>query len=85
MGAKVVVKGKIALSRSPGTLPHAGYALAGFSLLAALLFHAYWSSPADQHYGQFLNFWKNVTIAGGMLMLAAFGPGKLSIEGRRGA
>jgi putative oxidoreductase len=63
----------------------AGYALAAFSLAAALLFHAYWSSPADQHYGQFLNFWKNVTIAGGMLMLAAFGPGTLSIEGRRSA
>ena len=63
----------------------AGLALAGFSLVAALLFHAYWSSPPDQHYGQYLNFWKNVTIAGGMLMLAAFGPGTLSIEGRRAA
>ena len=63
----------------------AGYALAGFSLLAALLFHAYWSSPPEQHYAQFLNFWKNVTIAGGMLMLAAFGPGTLSIDAKRGA
>ena len=63
----------------------AGLALAGFSLAAALLFHAYWSSPAEQHYAQFLNFWKNVTIAGGMLMLAAFGPGALSVDARRGA
>lgn len=63
----------------------AGYALAGFSLLAALLFHAYWNVPAAQHMGQYLNFWKNVTIAGGMLVLAAFGPGALSIEGRRNA
>ena len=63
----------------------AGLALAGFSLVAALLFHAYWSSPPEQYYAQYLNFWKNVTIAGGMLMLAAFGPGALSIEGRRSA
>ena len=32
-----------------------------------------------------LMMWKNITIAGGFLVLAAFGPGALSIDGRRAA
>lgn len=63
----------------------AGLALAGFSLVAALLFHAYWNAPQAEYFGQYLNFWKNVTIAGGMLMLAAQGPGAFSIDARRAA
>jgi putative oxidoreductase len=63
----------------------AAYALAIFSLLAGFLFHGYWAAPEAAKYGQFVNFWKNVTIAGGMLMLAAFGPGSISIDARRKA
>ena len=63
----------------------AAFALAAFSLAAAVLFHGYWAVPEAQRFGQYLNFWKNVTIAGGMLMLAAFGPGTLSVDGRRRA
>ena len=32
-----------------------------------------------------LMMWKNVTIAGGFLVLAAFGPGLWSVDARRGA
>ena len=32
-----------------------------------------------------LMMWKNITIAGGFLVLAAFGPGSLSLDARRGA
>ena len=63
----------------------AAYALAAFSLLAALVFHGYWAVPEAEKYGQYLNFWKNVTIAGGMLVLAAFGPGSISLDARRNA
>ena len=63
----------------------AAYALAGFSLAAAVLFHGYWAVPEAEKFGQYLNFWKNVTIAGGMLMLAAFGPGTISLDARRNA
>ena len=63
----------------------AAYALAGFTLLAAILFHAYWGVPEAARMGQYLNFWKNVTIAGGMLVLAAFGPGAISVDAKRGA
>lgn len=50
--------------------------LAGFSLLTAITFHR---NFADQI--QMTNFLKNVSIAGGFLLLAANGPGLLSIDG----
>jgi putative oxidoreductase len=53
-------------------------ALAAFTLLAALVFHFDFADPM-----QAISFWKNVAIAGGFLMLAANGPGALSIDGRR--
>jgi putative oxidoreductase len=60
-----------------------GLLFAGFTLLAALIFHAYWNVPEAARMGQYLSFWKNVSISGGMLMLAAFGPGRLSLDARR--
>lgn len=53
----------------------AALALAAFSLLAGVLFHGNLADPM-----QGILFWKNVAIAGGMLMLAAHGPGALSVE-----
>lgn len=52
-------------------------ALAAFSVIAALIFHF---DFADQM--QAISFWKNVAIAGGFLMLAASGPGALSVDAR---
>jgi putative oxidoreductase len=49
--------------------------LAGFSLLTAITFHR---NFADQI--QMTNFLKNVSIAGGFLLLAANGPGLVSID-----
>ena len=63
----------------------AGLALAVFSVLAAFIFHNYWNADAASHMGQYINFWKNISIAGGMLLVSAFGPGSISIEGRRQA
>lgn len=53
----------------------AAFALAGFSLLTAAFFH---SNLADQ--AQFINFFKNVAMAGGFLFLVGFGGGKFSID-----
>ena len=61
----------------------AALALAVFSLLAGLIFHAYWTVPADQVMNMQINFWKNVAIAGGFLALAAFGPGAISVDAKR--
>jgi putative oxidoreductase len=61
----------------------AALALAVFSVLAAVIFHAYWGVPADQVMGQQINFWKNISIAGGFLLLAGFGAGGISVDAKR--
>lgn len=53
--------------------------LAGFCMLSALLFHFDLSNSM-----QTIMFNKNISIAGGFLFLVAMGPGRLSIEGRKG-
>jgi putative oxidoreductase len=53
------------------------FLLAGFSLLTAIVFHL---NFADQT--QLTNFLKNVSIAGGFLLLVAQGAGPLSIDQR---
>ncbi len=54
----------------------AAIALAGFCLLTAFLIHL----PA----GETIEVQKNIAMAGGFLVLAAFGPGAWSIDGRLG-
>jgi putative oxidoreductase len=59
----------------------AGLVLAIFTLAAGLLFHDYWSlTDAAQIAANKINFWKNVAISGGMLMVFAFGPGRYSVD-----
>ena len=63
----------------------AAIALGVFTLLASVLFHAYWAAPAPQAYVQQLMFMKNLAVAGGMFLVAALGAGPLSIDARRAA
>ena len=56
--------------------------LAAFSLAAGAIFHAYWAAPLAEVFGQRQAFFKNLGIAGGLLVLAAFGPGRLSLDAR---
>ncbi len=60
-------------------------ALAGFTLLAGVIFHNFWAVPQAEQMAQQINFMKNLAIAGGMLVVAAFGPGRLSLDARRRA
>lgn len=53
----------------------AALALAGFTILSALFFHF---DLGNQ--GQLIHFLKNLSIAGGMLMLYAGGPGKFAMN-----
>ena len=55
------------------------FLLAGFTLLSALLFH--WD-PGNQQ--QYISFMKNVSIAGGFLMIVALGAGAFSLDKLRG-
>ncbi|PWC17884.1 DoxX family protein [Brenneria corticis] len=48
---------------------------AGFTLLTALLFHTNFAEGVNQ-----IMFLKNLTIAGGFLLLAVTGPGAYSID-----
>jgi putative oxidoreductase len=51
--------------------------LAGYSLLAALIFHANFGDQIEM-----IMFLKNVSIAGGFLLLVANGAGALSVDRR---
>lgn len=61
----------------------AALALALFTLAASLLFHAFWSLPADKAMMQQLMFMKNLSVAGGLFIVAAFGAGPASLDARR--
>jgi len=63
----------------------AAFALAVFTLVASVLFHNYWAMPADQQMVQQLMFMKNLSVAGGLLLLAALGAGAYSLDARRAA
>jgi len=52
--------------------------LSGFTLIAAICFH---HNFGDQN--QMIHFLKDVMIAGGLLQIAHFGAGRLSLDSRR--
>lgn len=78
----VEVGGAVALILGYGTRL-AALALALFTLVATVIFHGFWAVPAEQAMVQQLMFFKNVAVVGGLLALAAFGAGKLSLDARR--
>lgn len=56
----------------------AALALAGFCIVTALVFHTAWSGDGGQ--AQFINFMKNLALAGGLLLLFANGPAKYAVK-----
>ena len=56
---------------------YVGLALAGFTVLSAILFHADFSNQAEM-----TNFMKNIAIAGGFLTLFVHGAGAYSLDNR---
>lgn len=58
------------------------FLMAGFTILAGVLFHNFWVADAAQYQMQFIQFMKNVSITGGFLLLVANGAGAWSIDGR---
>ena len=58
-------------------------ALALFTLIATFAAHRFWEFDAAQYANQMNHFLKNLAIVGGMVLLAATGPGPLSVDGRR--
>lgn len=54
------------------------YALAGFSIISAVIFH---NNLSDQ--AQMIMFMKNFAIAGGLLLIAEHGAGAYSLDNRK--
>jgi putative oxidoreductase len=53
---------------------------AGYAVIAALMGHRYWTMSGPEQLDNLFHFYKNVSIAGGFLLLAAAGPGRYSID-----
>jgi putative oxidoreductase len=62
---------------------YAALILAAFTVVASVLFHNFWAMPEAQKMMQQLMFTKNFAIVGGLLFIAAFGAGPLSVDNRR--
>lgn len=80
----VAYAGAVAVELIGGLLLIAGFqtrivalAIAAFSIVAAFGFHA---NLADQN--QFIHFFKNIAMAGGLLQVAAFGSGRFGFDRR---
>ncbi len=54
------------------------FLLAGFSIVSAIIFHQFWTNKS-----QMISFMKNISIAGGFLMIFAHGAGAYSIDNKR--
>ena len=78
----VEIVGGLALIAGFGTRI-AALVLAVFTVVAAVFFHNFWAAPEAQQLMQQINFNKNIAIAGGLLVLAAFGAGAYSVDAKR--
>ena len=58
--------------------------LALFTLLASVIFHNFWAMPAEQQMMQQLMFMKNMSVVGGLFLVAALGAGPASLDARQG-
>ncbi|SEW15784.1 DoxX family protein [Natrinema salifodinae] len=48
--------------------------IAGFLIVAGVVFHDFWAVPEEQQQTEMTQFLKNVAMAGGALVIAAVGP-----------
>ena len=53
-----------------------------FMIPTTLIFHGFWNFEGAEQKTQMVNFMKNLAIMGGLLMIFADGPGRLSIDER---
>jgi putative oxidoreductase len=53
-----------------------------YAIATALIGHHYWTMTGDAAAGNMINFYKNISIAGGFLLLYATGAGRYSIDAK---
>jgi len=56
--------------------------LALYTLATAFIGHHYWTLADAERMGNMINFYKNISIVGGLLLLGVTGPGRYSIDRR---
>ncbi len=85
--SNILVYGAIVMELGVGLLLMVGLfarcaalALFFYTLVLALIFHAYWAAPAAQARMQASFFFAHLSMMGGMLMVVAFGAGALSLD-----
>ena len=61
----------------------AALALFFYTFALAVIFHAYWAVPPAQARMQHTFFFEHLSMMGGMLAVAAFGPGQWSLDALR--
>jgi uncharacterized membrane protein YphA (DoxX/SURF4 family) len=54
-----------------------------FLIPTTLLYHNFWASDGGERLAQMLEFLKNLSIIGGLLLVAGHGAGPLSLDARR--
>lgn len=84
---QILVFGAIAVELVGGAMLMLGFygravalVLFCYTLTLALVFHAYWAAPAAQAATQHALFFGHLSMMGGMLYVAAFGSGPLSVD-----
>lgn len=61
----------------------AALGIAFFTVVITFIFHNFWAAPANQMMQQQQAFFKNIAVVGGLLTVAAWGPGAWSFDGNR--
>ncbi len=56
------------------------FLLAIYTLATAFIGHHYWTMTGPQHAANMINFYKNISIIGGLLVLSVSGAGKYSLD-----
>ena len=56
--------------------------LAVFTAIVTFFFHNFWAVPEAQKMMEQITFLKNLALIGGLLLVMAFGPGRLSVDKR---
>ena len=58
------------------------WGMAVFTVATAVIGHKFWGIDPARFNGELTQFLKNLCIAGGFVLLAAYGPGRLSVDRR---
>ena len=81
--ATIVIEVGVALMLVAGWKARwAAFLLAGFTAIVTFFFHNFWAVPEAQRLMEQINFMKNLALVGGLMMVMAYGPGRLSIDKR---